>query len=500
MSKRVLNHSAKKPPASGCQPGSRLTERDLQAAADELINFHRLFHAVFQRREQREWSAFYLCGQLANLQRKTIEPMVLALRGADSNAMRGLQQYISQATWSAEKMILRQQELVADWLGDPLGVVILDGSGFAKEGQHSVGVARQYCGAVGKVANSQEGVFMVYASPHGYAFLDERLYVHESWFSDDARTRWSECDLPTDLCFQTEHNLALDMLRGLIRRRVVPFRWVVADARFGEVPAFLDDVAASGKWYLIEVPCDTRAWLHTPAVEPPGCGIMGRPRTHPRVARSAPRPQELRDLAATLPKAAWTRHVIKEGSKGPIVAQFAFLRVTTIRNGLPGPRGWAVFRRQIHPEPELKFYLSNAPATCPRAELVRVSGLRWPVETTLEEGKDELGMDHYQTRSWVSWHHHMAQTFMAHLFLIRLRLVFKKKSCVDHGASASVNRTGFGRRARTKTRYPLRHRLSSTAELRRVSLASPPKTQAQRLIFTWASTEREVSDYPEVSE
>jgi len=100
--------------------------------------------------------------------------------------------------------------------------------------------------------------------------------------------------------------------------------------------------------------------------------------------------------------------------------------VTTVRDGLPGPRVWAIFRRQVQPTPELKFYLSNAPATCSRAELVRVCGLRWPVETTLEEGKDELGMDHYETRSWVSWHHHMAQTFMAHLFLMRVRLLFKK--------------------------------------------------------------------------
>jgi hypothetical protein len=192
--------------------------------------------------------------------------------------------------------------------------------------------------------------------------------------------------------------------------------------------------------------------------------------------------------------------MIKEGSKGPIVAEFAFLRVTTIRKALPGPRVWVVFRRQIHPVPELKFYMSNAPATCARAELVRVSGLRWPVETTLEEGKDELGMDHYQTRSWISWHHHMAQTFMAHLFLMRLRLLFKKKPCLDHGTSASVNRTGSGRRARTKTRHSLHHRLSSTTELCRVLLVSPSNTRAERLIFTWASTEREVSDYPEVSE
>lgn len=144
----------------------------------------------------------------------------------------------------------------------------------------------------------------------------------------------------------------------------------------------------------------TQLVAHTPAVEPPGCTVLGRWRTHARVSPRAPRPRELRELAPSLPKSAWTRHVIKEGSKGPIIADFAFLHVTTVRNGLPGSRVWAIFRRQVSPEPELKFYLSNAPAICSHAELIRVCGLRWPVETTLEEGKDELGMDHYGTRSW----------------------------------------------------------------------------------------------------
>lgn len=493
MKKIVQRPSTQKPPASGRKPGLHLTERDVQACTDELVRFHHLFQSVFQRREQREWSLFYLCGQLSNLPRKTIESMVLAARGADRNAVRGLQQFIGQGTWLAEKLILRQQDFVADWLGDPLGVVIVDGSGFPKQGQASVGVARQYCGAVGKVTNSQEGVFLVYVSQHGNAFLDARLYLHESWFADAARKRWQQCRMPNDLLFQTEPGLAFAMLKQLVARNVVPFRWIVADAHFGEVPAFLDQVAALGKWYLIEVPCNTRGWLHTPPVEPPGCGAMGRPRTHSRVARRAARPRELRELADTLPSSAWTRYRIKEGSKGPIIADFAFLHVTTVREGLPGPRVWVIFRRQVHPTPELKFYLSNAPATCARSELVRVCGLRWPVETTLEEGKDELGMDHYEVRSWVGWHHHIAQTFMAHLFLIRLCLLLKKKSGVDARPSSPIDRTCTCRRARQASRRSSHDHLSATAELRRVLFASSPNAQAKRLTFTWASTEREVS-------
>ena len=492
--KKIVQHPlTQKPSASGRKPALRLTERDVQASTDELVCFHRLFQAVFQRREQREWSLFYLCGQLSNLPRKTIESMVLAFYGADRNTVRVVQRFISQGTWREEQLILRQQELVADWLGDPLGVVIVDGSGFPKQGQDSVGVARQYCGAVGKITNSQEGVFLVYVTQHGNAFLDARLYLHASWFADATRQRWCQCHIPNDLPFQTEPGLALAMLKQLVARNVVPFRWIVADAHFGEVPTFLDQVTALGKWYLIEVPCNTRGWLHTPLVEPPGCGAMGRPRTHPRISRRAPRPHELRELAETLSKSAWTRHRIKEGSKGPIIADFAFLHVTTVRDGLPGPRVWGVFRRQVCPTPEVKFYLSNAPASCSRAELVRVCGLRWPVETTLEEGKDELGMDHYETRGWTSWHHHIAQTFMAHLFVIRLCLLLKKKSCLDLRPSSSIDRACALRRTRQASRRSSHDRLSTIAELRRVLLTSSPNAQAKGLIFTWASTEREVS-------
>ena len=499
MRKIVHHPSTQKAPASGRRPVLRLTQCDVQASTDELVCFHHLFHSVFQRREQREWSLFYLCGQLANLPRKTIENIVIAFRGADPNAIRALQQFISQGTWSAEKMILQQQVLVGNWLGDPMGVVIVDGSGFPRQGPNSVGVARQYCGAVGKIANSQEGVFLVYVSEHGNAFLDAHLYVHESWFADAARERWQHCGIPDDLHFQTEPNLALTMLKQLVTRHPVPFRWVVADAHFGEVPAFLDDVARLGKWYLIEVPCNTRAWLHTPAIEPPGCGAMGRPRTHPRVARRAPRPRELREFAGSLPKSAWTRHVIKESSKGPIIADFAFLHVTTVRDGLPGPRVWVIFRRQVCPTPESKFYLSNAPTTCSHAELIRVCGLRWPVETTLEEGKDELGMDHYGTRSWVGWHHQMAQTFMAQLFLMRLRVLFKKKSRAHNCPSASDYRRRAHRRIRRASRHSNDNRVSATTKLCCILFASSSNTQAKCLTFTWAPTKREVSYSYEVS-
>jgi SRSO17 transposase len=405
-----------------------MSARDVIMSGDELLAFHRQFQGMFKRREQRIWSLRYLCGQLSNLERKTIEPMVLAQSGADPNAIRGMQQFIGQGTWDSTPLLIHAQSLVSSWFAEEDGVVIVDGSGFPKEGRHSVGVAWQYCGHLGKIANCQEGVFLVYASRHGYAFLDERLYMPEEWFSDPSRKRWKACGIPETLVFQTEPALGLEMIGALVERGVIPFRWVACDESYGKIPAFLDGIASLGKWYLAEVPSDTRVWLRRPTIEPPGCGPMGRPRIHPRVKLSAPRPLEVCALMNQLPSSAWHRRIIKEGSKGPLMVELAFVRATPVRDQLPGARCWAIFRRSLGSQPETKFYLSNAPADCPQAELTRISGMRWPVETAFEEAKGEVGLDHYETRTWRGWHHHMLQSFLAHLFLMRLRLLFQKKA------------------------------------------------------------------------
>jgi len=420
--------AARRPPASGRKPSSNISARDVTMSADELLAFHHQFQSMFKRREQRDWSLLYLCGQLSNLERKTIEPIVLALIGANPNAIRGMQQFIGQGEWNHAPLMSHAQSLVSSWLGEDDGVVIVDGSGFPKEGRHSAGVTRQYCGHLGKIANCQEGVFLVYASRRGYVFIDERLYVPEEWFSDASRERWKACGIPETLAFRTEPELGLEMITAVVQRGVLPFRWVTCDESYGKIPAFLDGIAALDKWYLAEVPADTRVWLRTPPIEPPGCGPLGRPRTHPRVKRSAPRPLEMRALMIQLPQAAWQRRIIQEGSKGPLMVELAFVRVIPVREQLPGPRIWAIFRRTLGSQPETKFYLSNAPVDCPPAELTRLTGMRWPVETALEEAKGEVGMDHYETRTWQGWHHHMLHSFLAHLFLMRLRLLFQKKA------------------------------------------------------------------------
>lgn len=429
--KKITQHAQSKsrsmhqPPASGQRP-KLVTRQNVRTAVAELIDYHQRFERFFQRHEQSDWSWFYLCGQLSNLDRKTIEPMILSLLGAIPHAIRDLQRFISQSPWDVRPPMIHLQSLVAKWLGERDAVVIVDGSGFPKQGKHSIGVAYQYCGHLGKIANCQEGVFLGYASRQGYSFLDERLYLPQEWFATDHRPLREACALPDSIHFQTEGELGLSMLRELHERGVVPFQWVAYDESYGKNPAFSQEIAAMHKWYMAEVPSDTRVWLRTPLVEEPGQGLMGRPRLHRRVRRSASAPEELRALVVSLPRTAWHRRLIHEGSKGPLRADFAILRVTPIHGRLPAIRQWLICRRSVGLQPELKFYLSNAPSRCPIPDLIRVSGLRWPIETALEEAKGEVGMDHYETRTWLGWHHHMFQTFLAHLFLMRLRVLFKK--------------------------------------------------------------------------
>jgi SRSO17 transposase len=461
-------------PPSGRPPGP-LAGRDAETMAEALVAYHAQFHDLFARREQREWSAFYLHGQLSALERKTVEPMVLAFKGDDRAAVRAVQQFLGEGAWDDTAILARREALVAEDLGAPDGLLIADGSGFPKQGTHSVGVARQYCGHVGKIANSQQGVFLAYASAQGCTFVDRRLYMPAAWFDDEHAPKRARCGVPSLLRFRTEPALALAMIRGVLARGVLPVRWVLADETYGADAKFLDGVAALARWYFVEVPVITRAWVGPIAVEPPGQGPMGRPRTRARVRPGTPKPQEVRDIAAALSPQAWRRYVIKEGAKGALAADFAFVRVTRAhRGGRPGAAAWLVIRRGLTLDADgkrpHKYFLTNAPADRAREELARLSGARWPIEVAFEEAKGELGMDHYEVRTWRGWHHHMTQTFLAHHLLLRLRVRGEKPGAHARPGEATARR----RPARTGPADPrpgTRHRtLPSGTELRRVLL------------------------------
>lgn len=415
-----------------------ITLQDITELMTPLKEYHAIFSPLFTRREQRDWAEVYLLGLLSpEIDRKSIEPMVLNLKGADENPVRAVQQFIGEGGWKDEPIRKRHWQEVEITLGEEDGVIPLDGSDFPKQGKESAGVKRQYCGQLGKRANCQAGVFAGYVSSKGYTLLDSRLYMPEEWFSREYADRRRKCRVPKEIRFRTKNELAWEMLEAIDRERTLRFRWVTCDEAFGCDTWLLDQIASLKRWYFAEVPKNTQVWTHRPETAVPLWSGRGRKPKRSRLLGGQPLAQTVHDIADFLPIERWSRHTIKEGSKGPIVADFAALRVIGVREGLPGPEVWLVLRRNIDTG-EVKFYLSNAPAETALITLVRISGMRWPIEICFEDGKQLLGMGDYEVRSWIGWYHHMTLCMLAHYFLVYLQNEFKKNSEPDFASGGAL--------------------------------------------------------------
>jgi SRSO17 transposase len=418
-------------------PKMDLAIQDIAHLVEELRAYHAIYSPLFQRREQREAAHSYLQGLLATLPRKSIEPMVLAVDGVAPKAVRAMQSFISEGQWNDERLLHQHWKEVEVDLGAAEGVLMVDGSDFPKQGSHSVGVKRQYCGELGKRANCQAGVCVGYGSSQGYTMLDRRLYVPTEWLTDEAYAeRRKQCGLPPDLTFKTKPELAQEMLVAVVQSQALRCRWVVADEAFGGNPAFLDGVAGLGLWYFAEVPHSTRVWEARPATHVPPWRGRGRHPQRGRLVEGAPAARTVLAMAGALPAEAWTRQTIKEGSQGPMVAEFAAIRVIAVRDTLPGPDVWLMLRRHLETG-ELKTYLCNAPVDTALAKLVHMSGMRWPIETCFEDSKQLLGMGDYEVRSWTGWHHHMTLVILAHFFVVRMSLRLKKSPSGDVAPSGA---------------------------------------------------------------
>jgi SRSO17 transposase len=402
---------------------------DVEGFLEELWEFQSTFHDCFARSEPRVHFFDYMVGQFSKLERKSIEPMALQVEGG---TIRGLQRFISDSVWDEEQMRWNYHQLVAEEMGDPDGVLMFDETGFVKKGTDSVGVARQYCGTLGKVENCQVGVFAGYASRQGYALVDKRLFLPERWWTDAYAARRTQCNVPADLTFQSKPQLAAAMLEAMAHEGLLPFKYIVADCLYGQSPTFLDAVdACVGRTALVAIPSETRCWLQRPQTEDKRYRYKGEARAK-RVVAPDSAPSMVATVAARLPTSSWYRRKVSEGTKGPIEYEFARQRVTLCKEDLPDRTVWLVLKRTVGAEPSYAYAISNAPASTPLSTFVWLSGLRWAVEQCFEEGKTELGMDHYEVRKYAGWHHHMLTTMLAHFFLWHLKLHLGKKSAGPH--------------------------------------------------------------------
>jgi SRSO17 transposase len=397
--------------------------------------FHAEFAPEFGRKQWREHSRNYLQGLLVQAEeRRNAENLAEAL----PVSARALQRFLTVASWDDAAVTRRLQAYLGPRLAHPHAVFAVDSTGFPKQGTQSVGVARQYCGALGKIANCQVGVFLAHVGPRGRALVDKRLYLPRAWTDDSARC--GAAGVPkAHQVYRAETELALAMLQQAQAQGDLTAAWVTGDDAFGKSPEFRDGVAALGFLYVLEVPGDTPVWPREPHWETPVYAGKGRP---PKARPVAAERREMRERAQQLPPEAWQEITVAEGTQGPRTYRFAAERVRESREGEPGQVLWAVYRENLDGS-EPRYYFANAPEETALTTLAWVAAARWPIETEFETEKSDIGLDEYEVRSWAGWHHHITMCLLASAFLLTLQQDWGEK---DAAADAAPS---VSRRART---------------------------------------------------
>lgn len=357
------------------------------------------FLAWLTRREQKEHGETYLAGLLSNEQWKNVESIAYL----HNQERQPLQAFVGTAPWEYQPLLDEVAIQVARELGEPDGVLVFDPSGFPKKGNHSVGVGRQWCGRLGKVDNCQVGVYLGYVAREEHALVDVRLYLPKDWAKDAKRRR--ECGVPKDIRFRTRHELALEMLDE--QGDLLPHSWIAGDDEMGRSTWFRSELASRKERYLLAVPSNTTIRDLRGAI----------PEGHHK------RPfEKVRVWAEQLPPEAWVRIDVRDAQKGPLVAHAATTRVEAkTEKGRIGPEETLVVMRVVEESGAQKFdyYLSNDAGDTPLTEFARVAKAEHRIEECFQRGKSEAGLDHYEVRTWIGWHHHQTLSLIAAWFLVQ---------------------------------------------------------------------------------
>ncbi len=372
---------------------------------DRLNAFLQRYLPCFYRVEQRANATLVIRGLVSGLQRKTCEPIAIEA----GVHRKPIQFFVGAGQGDDEAVMAELRRDVRETLGDERAILVLDPSTFPKSGTESCGVARHWCGRLGKQDNCQVGVFLIYAAPGGYAPLDRRLYLPEDWAQDPDRRK--KTHVPPEVQFQESWRIAIALLQRC--RRELPQAWVIGDDELGRPVQIRAWLRRHGERYILDVPCNTR-------IRDLECR---RPRRR-RAGRGARRqtPFCRADAwAARQPASRWARLTVRPSERGPLQVEALTVRVRTKQDRRLGPEERLVVMRTVEEKPQTHYALSNAEADVSLAELVRVRFTRHRIEEALEAGKGEAGLAHYEVRSWVGWHHHMTLSLLALWFLIRER-------------------------------------------------------------------------------
>lgn len=361
---------------------------DVTTWIEELDHLMERIGPRFVRSEARQRAKGYLQGLLSPAERKNGWQLAEML---GEPTPYGIQQFLYRGAWDADELRDDLRQYVVEQLGDADAVLVVDETGFVKKGDKSAGVQRQYSGTAGRIENCQIGVFLAYAAPQGTAFLDRALYLPESWAEDRERCR--QAGIADTVSFATKPTMALTMLQRAVASEV-PFGWVTADSIYGDYRRIRLWLETLPKPYVLAVSAKESVWIEGQQV---------------RVGH----------LLQQMPVDGWVQLSAGDGAKGPRV--YDWQRLPLNPPPLEDWRRWLLVRRSLEDPTKLAAFVCCAPAETPLTKLVQVAGSRWHIESAFEETKGEVGLDHYEVRSWAGWHRHITLACLAHALLVVVR-------------------------------------------------------------------------------
>jgi SRSO17 transposase len=398
--------------------------RTIKKVEKDLTGFVEHFGSVLGRQERRHWCKIYLMGLLLDGERKSVEPMANKLAGGN---VQSLQQFVNQSPWDHKEMSLALQEYMDKKIANKSkGVLVLDDTTLPKKGNKSVGVGRQYCGALGKVCNCQSIVSWHWVTEKAHYPVEGRLYLPSSW-TEDAE-RMDRAGVPVEYrAFKKKWEIALDQLEELKKR--YKYEALVMDAGYGEIKEFLSELNENGDCYVAQLPESHSFWpldVHLKTGEEP----KGRKRQYEMVwpkNQKAIQAKKWNELLSSNNK-NWRNYFLKQKSR-QLKVKVAAVRVRTVITQnyyRPGPEAWLIIEKL--PSGLTKYYVSNAKSNTPIRKIIQWAHQRWKVEQGYQQLKEELGLDHFEGRSWIGLHHHWVLCVMAFYFLTLLRYGNKKNT------------------------------------------------------------------------
>ena len=404
-----------------------LSVKDIHGSHDKLQRFHEGYtqHFLTKTRNMTKQSYQYIQGKLLGKGRGNMCSYAKDVPDCNNQS---LQHFVSNSPWKHQPVLDHIQRDVIDAIGDPdHGSIHVDECCFPKQGRDSVGVKRQHCGRLGKTANCQVGVFLGYTKDSYRTLIDERLYLPEDWIRDKERRK--KCGVPWYIRFKTKNQLAWELISHAKKKNKMPFGWVGMDCFYGRDSWLRNRISSQGLIYIADIPNNLGVWLERPIIGVPSRkkGVRGRNPTREKVIEGLDS-IKVKDLKDQIDDEEWHQVFIRDTERRELWADMACLRVFPCeQDGLPGEECWLIIRKDSKNKKDIKYQLSNAPLDTGINRLGQMSGSRYWIERTFEDGKGIAGLADYQVRNWTGWHHHMTMTLLAMLYLMVLSIDLGKK-------------------------------------------------------------------------